>query len=176
MNVRRANGHDVDRIAVVYNAAARAGWEHFIPGVREMDVSADAFASRFEAGGTETFVAVIDGEVVAFAHVVTPSTEPIANAGELDMLYAHPKVWGQGVGRALLATSVDRLRAVGCSIGVLWTAEANDRPRRIYETAGWRPDGIRRTRVWRGTVFEELRYLLDLGVSDTEVSDTIVVP
>lgn len=162
VRIREARVEDAAAIATVYNAAARAGWASFLPGAETMDVPAERFADGVAAPGVTTLAAERGGEVVGFAQVLVPAREPVPDAGELEMLYTHPSVWGEGVGRSLLAAAVERLRACGCTAAVLWTAAANDRPRRVYETAGWRPDGTRRTRSWRGTTFEELRYALPL--------------
>jgi GNAT superfamily N-acetyltransferase len=79
-------------------------------------------------------------------------------ACEIDLLYTHPRVWGTGVGRLLLEAGEAALRESGCRDATLWTEERNERPRRVYEAAGWQLDGGVRERVWNGTPLRELRY------------------
>ncbi len=50
------------------------------------------------------------------------------------------------------------LREAGCTEATLWTEERNERPRRVYEAAGWRTDGEVRERPWNGAWLRELRY------------------
>jgi GNAT superfamily N-acetyltransferase len=112
---------------------------------------------------TRVLVAEQGGQVIAFA-ITRPSADDDADEliGELDGFYAAPEVWGRGVGRAVLAAAVDALREDGFSHATLWTATENHRPRRIYETAGWRLDGGVRHRHLAGAEFDELRYRLRL--------------
>jgi len=94
---------------------------------------------------------------------VCPSADEDANPardGELDMIYTDPDFWGHGVGRALLAATVDVLSARGFAEATLWTAEENLRPRRVYEAAGWMREPLSRERSWRCVQFRELRYRL----------------
>jgi GNAT superfamily N-acetyltransferase len=102
--------------------------------------------------------------VVGFAIVRPGGDEDTdeATVGELDGFYTHPSVWGQGVGRSLLGEALAFARQAGFREATLWTAEANHRPRRIYERAGWQLDGARRDRTHLGVPFVELRYRLSL--------------
>ena len=59
---------------------------------------------------------------------------------------------------ALLAAGEAALRESGCTSATLWTEERNERARRVYEAAGWRPDGQVKERVWNGAPLTELRY------------------
>jgi GNAT superfamily N-acetyltransferase len=97
--------------------------------------------------------------VVGFA-VTRPSGDAGAGpvTGEVDGFYVHPGSWGRGAGRALLDAAVAALRVGGFRDATLWTAAENHRPRRIYETAGWRVDGTDRRRAFDGVEFVEVRY------------------
>jgi len=50
------------------------------------------------------------------------------------------------------------MHEAGCTEARLWTEERNERPRRVYEAAGWRTDGEARERVWNGAPLRELSY------------------
>jgi GNAT superfamily N-acetyltransferase len=168
ISVRLGCHGDAEAMAAIYVAAARRAWSH-IYGSKSLE-TLQSPTERFwsEIGLTEqrhcVLVAERDEVVLGFA-IVRPSQDEDADRGhigELDMLYTEPSVWGAGIGRALLASAVNELRDAGFVEATLWTAEANHRPRRVYEAAGWRPDGSSREREWRGVGFRELRYQRDL--------------
>ena len=128
-------------MAELFLAAGRAAWgfagEAALAGMR---------APAFTGG---EIVAEVHGEVVGFV---------VATGCEVALLYTHPRAWGSGAGRALLAAGEAALREAGCSEATLWTEERNERPRRFYEAAGWRTDSEAKERVWNGAPLRELRY------------------
>ena len=128
-------------MAELFLAAARAAW---------------GFAGE-EALSAMRAPALTGGEIVAEDE--TGVIGFVVPAGcEIDLLYTHPRAWGSGAGRALLAAGEAALRGTGCREATLWTEERNERPRRVYEAAGWRVDGEVRERVWNGAPLRELRY------------------
>ena len=128
-------------MAEVFLAAGRAAW-----GFAGEEALA---AMRAPVFGRGEIVAVDPGGVVGFVAAVNC---------EIDLLYTHPRTWGRGVGRLLLAAGEAALRESGCTEATLWTEERNERPRRVYEAAGWRTDGEVRERAWNGAWLTELRY------------------
>jgi ribosomal protein S18 acetylase RimI-like enzyme len=81
-------------------------------------------------------VAEDDGAPVGYALAnVVPQT-PIR--GHLYDLYVHADVRGRGVGRELIATVADRLKARGATYLSLDVALTNDSARRLYERLGFR--------------------------------------
>jgi GNAT superfamily N-acetyltransferase len=104
-------------------------------------------------------VAVVGDEVVGFA---------FAGGCELQFFYTHPRVWGLGAGRALLTAAEDALRAAGCTEAFVYTEERNHRPLRVYEAAGWRPDGAVKEREWLGAPIRELRLVKRLRARDPD--------
>jgi len=139
--VRPARPEDRPAMAEAFVAAGRAAWgfagEAALAGMRAPEFAGGELVVE-DAQGVAGF-AVLDG-------------------CELDLLYTHPRVWGRGAGRLLLAAAEDALRAAGCRDATLWTEERNERPRRVYEAAGWRLDGEVRERVWNGAPLRELRH------------------
>jgi GNAT superfamily N-acetyltransferase len=151
---------DEEAMSRVKDAAGTLGWGHMFPSEARWPELPD----RWFAEGTTVLVAEEGGEVVGFAVVrASGDADAAAETGELDGLYTDPSVWGQGVGRVLLEEAVARLTAAEFEDATLWTAEGNDRPRRIYERAGWAADGTVRTRHMYGVDFVELRYRRPLG-------------
>jgi GNAT superfamily N-acetyltransferase len=128
-------------MAELFLAAARAAW-----GFTGEEALAAMRAPEFTGG---ELVAEDESGVVGFV---------IAVHCEIDLLYTHPRAWGSGAGRRLLAAGEAALRETGCAEATLWTEERNGRTRRVYEAAGWRTDGSVRERAWNGAALREMRY------------------
>jgi GNAT superfamily N-acetyltransferase len=160
VRIRERRPGDEEAMSRVKDAAGTLGWGHMFPSEARWPELPD----RWFDDGVTVLLAEDDGEIVGFA-VVRASGDDDASpqTGELDGLYTDPSVWGQGVGRVLHDEAVARLTAAGFEDATLWTAEENHRPRRIYERAGWTPDGAARTRHMYGVDFVELRYRRALG-------------
>jgi GNAT superfamily N-acetyltransferase len=142
--IRRATAEDLPAIASLQLASARAAWGHIAPVemLEPRDWAADLAAADVALVGIES------DDVVGFA---------FAGGCELEFFYTHPRVWGLGVGRALLEAIDDALRAAGCEEATLYTEERNERPLRVYAAAGWHPDGAVRERDWLGVRIREPR-------------------
>src|SRR4051794_40074603 len=117
--LRAATDEDLPAIAALQLASARAAFAHIGP-VEQLE----EFDARqwFDAAET-ALVAVVDEEVVGFA---------FAGGCELQLFYTHPRVWGRGVGRALLAAAEEALRGAGCEEAAVYTEERNERALRVY--------------------------------------------
>ena len=61
-----------------------------------------------------------------------------------------------------METATGDLVERGFASAILWVFTANDRARRFYEAAGWRPDGTAQLLDFDGTAIEEIRYSIDL--------------
>ncbi|MYT30323.1 MULTISPECIES: GNAT family N-acetyltransferase [unclassified Streptomyces] len=79
-------------------------------------------------------------------------------AAELMALYVAPALIGRGVGRALLSAGTARAGARGFGTLSLWMVRGNDRARRLYERAGFAPDGAEEAYDVGGWRVPELRY------------------
>jgi ribosomal protein S18 acetylase RimI-like enzyme len=168
VTIRRAQTSDAPAMAELYIAAAREGWSHIYPADALAQLRAPEARMVEEIEDTSArrsvLVAVLDSEVVGFA-VTRPShdeDESSESIGELDTFYSHPRVWGRGVGRALMREALAALRASGFTEATLWTAEENHRPRAVYEAAGWRTDGAVKENTHLGVSVTELRHRIAL--------------
>jgi GNAT superfamily N-acetyltransferase len=142
--IRPAVAGDLDAISAVQHASARAAFAHIAPVER---IEPADFSGWF-ADAETALVALEEDEVVGFAFV---------GGCELQLFYTHPRVWGRGVGRALLSVAEDALRDAGCSEAVVFTEERNHRPLLVYHAAGWREDGYVKERDWLGVPLREAR-------------------
>ena len=142
-SLRAATPGDLPAIAAVQLASAREAFAHIGP-VKEMEpIEPAPWLARAETA----LVAEVGEEVVGFVFV---------GGCELQLFYTHPRVWGQGIGRALLAAAEE---AISCEQAFVYTEERNHRPLRIYREAGWLPDGTAREREWLGVPIRELRLV-----------------
>jgi GNAT superfamily N-acetyltransferase len=168
IDVRSADDGDVETMAATYVNAARASWAHIVGESSLETLQPPVDRLRAELASTDprrqVLVAEREGQVIGFA-VVRASRDGDADGvqtGELDQFYSDPAVWGQGVGRKLMAAAIETLRESGFTEATLWVAEENHRPRRIYEVAGWTLDGVTRDKSWRGAGVRDLRYRIKL--------------
>ena len=99
------------------------------------------------AAGYQMFVAELDGVVVGFTMVgplegydFVDEAKRLGAEEEVAVLHSihvDPTCIGQGLGKDLLAVSVDHLRSEGFRTAVLDTDVTNERARGFYEAGGW---------------------------------------
>jgi GNAT superfamily N-acetyltransferase len=147
IDIRVAEMADADAIAAAHIDGWRVGYRHLVP---DEFLDAPEFAQERVDGwrawtwpawapGGELFTALLDGEVVGFAHLGPQRADP--DGGEVFGFYLHPRAWGTGVADALMEGCVQRLRSHGFERAVLWVLRDNPRARRFYERSGWHPTG-----------------------------------
>jgi GNAT superfamily N-acetyltransferase len=169
LEIRPARADDLSAMVAIRRDAGLVAWPHILPPAAfESLPFPQRWIEAIDSSDPRATILVAEweGRVVGFA-LTRPSgdTDAAETTGELDGFYVAPDSWGLGVGRALLASAVATLRAARFRDATLWTAAENHRPRRIYETAGWRTDGTDRQRTLGGIDFVEVRYRLALGSS-----------
>ena len=166
--IRRATVDDAVAIAGVHVRAWRWAYRGIIPddvlAAMSLPEREEKWREHFERDdGAETFVAEEGARVLGFCTIGAARDEGLdGSVGELQAIYLDEDGAGRGVGRALLAVAIARLRERGYVRAILWVLEHNPRARRFYEAAGWRPDGAVRTT--RRPTYErsEVRYAIDL--------------
>jgi L-amino acid N-acyltransferase YncA len=167
--IRLAAAKDARGIAEVHVASWRWAYRGIVADAALEALSVDAreemWRSWFDSkeARASLFVAIERGSVIGFAgggearHAdATPDT------AEVRTIYLLEAAAGHGIGRALLAALTDGMRALGYARATLWVLEGNERTRRFYEAAGWRPDGAREDYEIGGTNYAVVRYTTDL--------------
>ena len=144
-SLREARPEDLPAIAALQLASAREAYAHIGPVER---LEPRDWAADLAAAATALVAVDEDRGVVGFAFV---------GDCELQFFFTHPRVWGRGFGRALLAAAEDALRAAGCDEAFVYTEDRNHRPLAIYHAAGWREDGEAKEREWLGVPIREPR-------------------
>ena len=172
--MRAAVDADVAAMGIVHVRAWQAGYRGVMPdayldGLDPTDREA-MWRELVTAADPERPIVVAedDGRVVGYASFGPARGADTPTAGELYVLNVDPDVWGRGVGRGLLRTATDGLRAAGFADAVLFVARGNVRARRVYELDGWAHDGTGTTEEVFGVMVDEVRYRRSLALDTGE--------
>jgi GNAT superfamily N-acetyltransferase len=176
--IRRPVLDDAERLGEIQAASYLDAYAAIMPPTVLARVRPERFAARWREhlpdlirGGPErVWLVEDDGQVAGYALTQPASDQflpPPSGAGELESLYLHPASIGRGLGRALLAHSVEDLRRQGFDPLVLWAFEANDRARRFYERAGWTLDVTGQAWVLDDVPVPIVRYRLDTAAASS---------
>jgi GNAT superfamily N-acetyltransferase len=146
---RAARRSDAAAIAGVHGRSWSAAYRELIPpsvlGGMTLEGGTRAWDERLaEPAGPPAFVAEDDaGSIVGFVALAMPARDDDATplTAEITALYVDPPSWRGGVGSALLATALDRLRRDGFETAILWVLVGNEPARRFYERYGFVADG-----------------------------------
>jgi ribosomal protein S18 acetylase RimI-like enzyme len=145
--IRAARLDDAAALADVFVAAWREGYRGVVAD-EIIDRLDRAELSTWFAGQlgdpTMSTVAALDagGAVVGFARFGPDPDQPAdTGRGYLAGLYVDPGASGRGLGRQLVHHVVQSLASEGRGDVTLWVFKANERARRLYEQAGFNPDG-----------------------------------
>ena len=164
------------RKAILEDAVACAeihcrGWETAYADLIPAEYLAQRRAQRpqrwrdiLSGGGKgDTFVSVLDGDVVGFMSVGPPFDESLDDTFyEVYSIYLHPDVYRQGIGRALMEHAHDLASEKGKTAMALYVFEDNAPSRRFYEACGYRPDGAGEVSEYGGRQLKTLRYRREL--------------
>jgi RimJ/RimL family protein N-acetyltransferase len=160
--VRAADLVDVDVLGSIHVRAWQAAYRGYMPDAYLDGLRAGVRAAMWAQNlsrplpGSAVLVAEREGSVVGFAAL--GADREAQDTGELFALNVDPDHWGSGVGQALLGSTCAELSKLGFAEAVLWVLPGNARARRLYEAAGWTPDGAARTADVLGVTVGEVRY------------------
>src|SRR5438045_9691678 len=120
-SIRRAVARDAQQIGRVFDAAVRESWTYLGEVARTPMFPPDEWDKLVidHAPPNALFVAVDESNTVVGFTAVRPKD------CEMFLLFVHPAFVGRGVGRPLLDTAHETLRAAGCRAVFLSTYEAN---------------------------------------------------
>ena len=169
--VRRAQPQDAPGVARVQVDCWHAAYADILGAEILKDMNVTNRTARWQSilneSASQTWVALRNERQVAFISFGM-AREPAADAGktgEVWALYAHPDVWGQGVGRRLWLAGLDALREAGCETAVIWVLEKNRRGRTFYESTGCILDGQKKSNPSLGAGVVSLCYRIDIAHS-----------
>jgi ribosomal protein S18 acetylase RimI-like enzyme len=148
VRIREAEPKDAEAIASIHVRAWQAAYrgqlsDDYLDGLKVEDRLERQRRMLEEPQPTwRTWVAEDGGTLLGFAVTgATVDADADPKTGEVYAIYLEPDRVGTGVGRELFAHAVGDLRERGFHAATLWVLESNERTRRFYETAGWKPDG-----------------------------------
>ncbi|SEG61564.1 L-amino acid N-acyltransferase YncA [Thermomonospora echinospora] len=158
VGVRPARRADAAAVADIQVRAWREGYRDLLPAAVLAEVTGPQAVAVWRDRWTEAatappgprhrlLVAVSADLVVGFA-AHAPATDPDldpAVTAELVTLLVDPLHGRAGHGSRLLAATADLLREDGFGTVVAWVFEGDTAMRRFLGSAGWAPDGARRT-------------------------------
>jgi GntR family transcriptional regulator len=142
--IRVAEPHDGDALATVFIDAWRGAYrgivdDAVIDALQHGDITS-WMRNLIANTAARTLVAESGtGDVVGFVRFGDDAEE--ATVGHIFALYVSTGASGKGVGRQLLERAIEELDPRGTRPISLWVFERNDRARRLYEAAGFAPDG-----------------------------------
>jgi ribosomal protein S18 acetylase RimI-like enzyme len=138
VEVRPATAADEEPLATL----DRAAWTPFSsPG--PLDEREPFFNERTPL--EDVLVAVVDGEVAGYVRLNRSSRfRSSDHVLTVNGIAVDPALQGRGVGRALIEAAVAEARARGARRLTLRVFSANERARRLYESAGFVVEGVLR--------------------------------
>jgi GNAT superfamily N-acetyltransferase len=162
--LRLATPRDALQIADLQIAAWRAAFLPLLPDGFEIPPR-EQFLIMGERTlaepGVERTVAATDRVVGFLSHGSSRDEGAPEEVGEVRALFVHPEAWRHGVGAALVANALERLRDSGFREATLWSFRDNDRANAFYARQGFEPDGATQAReAFAGTVEIRLRHPL----------------
>jgi ribosomal protein S18 acetylase RimI-like enzyme len=164
--IRPAVPADLPAIALVHTRARGEAYKDLVPAEALDAVDAGALAQWWEQRWgyereTHRLAVAQDaaGAVVGFTYVgPSPDADTDAGTAELYAIHVDPDRQGGGIGRALMASALENLVALGAARAVLWVLAGNEPARRFYERGGWRGDGVERRAPVGPALTRQLRY------------------
>ena len=157
--IRAATRRDVDALVHINVASWREAWSALLPAGTQRPPD-DELRARvrevIESSEVELAVAEVGGEVVGLATFGASRDDDATSAvGELRALMVDPAHWRRGLGRALVAHALDRLRASGRSEVTLWSLADSEQAAAFYAAQGFARNGHTQGRAAFGNAPEQ---------------------
>jgi GNAT superfamily N-acetyltransferase len=168
LRVRLGTLDDVPSVASVHVRSWQRTYRGHVPDavLDALDVEQRANGWRRSLAQPEhvLLVGVLAERVVGFSSI-TPSRDAGAEPGtaEVAAIYVDPDAVRMGVGRALMAASLEWARSRGDHALTLWVLDTNHTARCFYESCNLRWDGSSKLEQRPGYSLNEVRYRIDLG-------------
>jgi RimJ/RimL family protein N-acetyltransferase len=163
MQIRKARPEDASAIAGIYVRSWQLAFagvipQHYLDAMDPASGTPDWEARLRDAQWPAAGALLVEVEQKAVAFTGFGPVDGTRTVAEIGTFYALPEVWGTGVGKRLMATTVTTLEQAGYEQAALWVLAANTRARRLYEAAGWRADGTIVDDLTAGVSLPKLRY------------------
>ncbi len=138
MNIRVASPVDARAIAAVHCVSALHAYAHIFPADAEPPTP-DELEPEYSALVTDSHAEVYVAEwgATIVGSIALHPDDDVPSGWLLSRLYVTPSHWRLRIGAMLQDHLLDAARARGLTSMHLWTLEANDRARAMYERRGW---------------------------------------
>jgi GNAT superfamily N-acetyltransferase len=161
--IRSATDDDRAGVARVHVRSWQTGYRGLMPDGYLEQLKPEDRESRYrfdqdDVSAPRWLVASHDDVIVGFANFGSSRDDDGLKVGEIFALYVEPEVWGQGVGRKILAKARADLHELSFRTAILWVLTGNQRAMGFYEKDGWSADGsLREEEIW-GLTVNSVRY------------------
>jgi TonB family protein len=149
VRTRLARPEDAIGLATVHHLAITETFEQTVPAYvndRSLEYCKGAWLDRLAANAVVTNVLLNGEEILGFASAGKTEDQDLDETiGEVDRIYLHPSVWGQGYGGQLMKWCEEELVRQGFRDASLWVFEVNSRARAFYQRLGYSFDGKTKT-------------------------------
>ena len=170
LQIRLATASDAPAIAEIHVRCWQFAYRGIVPDTVLDSLSMSAHEQLWRhtlelpSTASSLWVAEEGGRALGFcATGGSEDDDATPETGEVGAIYLRPDRIGAGVGQALFGQAVNDLRERGFRRATLWVFRDNERARRFYETAGWRPDGMETSKARGGADLLEMRYSCSLS-------------
>ncbi|ADD41922.1 GNAT family N-acetyltransferase [Stackebrandtia nassauensis] len=182
--VRPARESDAEEIARIQSTTWRTAYDKIVPSQVLAGMDEAWLAEQWRQAcvappspAHRVFVAIEQVEsdasvkrVVGFA-AVGPGEDDEAGAGAVTELLVEPRFARRGHGSRLLSAMVEQLREHDLTTVYAWVFPRDAAALNFYKSAGWAPEGTRRTLDMDGTEVPQLRLHVDLTEAPGPVSE-----
>lgn len=156
--IHPARADEVERAVAIWLASndARAGRP-------ATSAATEAMVRGWMALPDATLLVADDGGEVTGMALALAGRDPLGHGpvlpgvADVALLFVAPGRWGQGIGRALLDATLDRVRAGGYARVRVNTHASNERALRLYASRGFQPTGRTFTNDLGETIVESDR-------------------
>ncbi len=163
-SIRVATLGDVAEIAEVHVATWQSAYKGLLPDKLLQNLSVEnrkrSWQRILNNSPSVPIVAEIENQVVGFSNFgASRDSDAAPTVGEIYAIYLLAAYWGQGIGKALMQTSLRQLATGGFDSTTLWVLKSNQRTIDFYSGMGFSPDGETKAVQWGEFVLHEIRML-----------------
>jgi RimJ/RimL family protein N-acetyltransferase len=147
--VRKAKPCDAEEISIIHNNAWREGYKGIMPDEFLSSLTVEDRMSMWKEALTSQdkgsyVVSELQGVLQGFS-VFGPARDvdiSSSSAGELVALNVNPRMWGHGIGSALINYVIKSAVEKEWNVLCLWVIESNSRAINLYKRFGFEKEGV----------------------------------
>jgi L-amino acid N-acyltransferase YncA len=161
LSIKKASSSDAYDIALINAVSWQKAYRGIVPDPIIDNISVEQWASgwRNQLDNNENVLLIHKtNQIIGFAHLCKHNLLNSFRA-ELNSIYLHPTVWGNGYGKKLYFASLIELQRLGYKVIFVWVLAQNIRARKFYEAMGLQETGSsRHCNLFPRLQLNELQY------------------